>query len=326
MKFAIVLALVAVLVLSGCGENNTSGGRAFVGGIEGLTTQFIEGSPPAEIYDNQQSGFSIIVQMENTGEDDIEKGEGYVQIKGLDPKSYGVTSLKKSFDTEIRGAKKNADGSVLNGGIGIVEFGDLKYMYEIQGNLQQTVWADICYKYTTKTTAQLCVKKDPQLLLDDEKICDVEGDKEYQNSGGPIQVTSLKESFGGQGKLLVYITLTHSGTGDNFFDPRENLNGNACNDVSTNTKKGMIHVLVKPINVGGKSITPKCSGLSDTSGDNEGYVRLNEDGSGKAQYLLYCSIDASSTDSEFEVPIDIETTYLYLEHLEKEITIRHIAK
>lgn len=325
MKLAIVLAILAVVLLSGCGPTNTSGGQAFIGGTEGLKTSFLGGNPPNEIFDNKQSGFSIVVKLENVGENDIKANEGYVAIKGLDPGAYGVNTLKKKFETDISGAKKNFDGSVLNGGIATVEFGELKYSPVIQGNLQQTVWADICYRYKTKTTSQLCIKKDPQLLLGDKKICDVEGEKDPQNSGAPIQVTSLKESFAGSEKIGVTMIFTHSGAGDNFFDPREDLGGNACNDVESNSKRGKVFIEVKPVKIGNKDVTPQCTGLSENTGSNKGYVRLYTDGSGKEQFSLYCTIDASSTDSIFEVPIDIETSYLYLQHIDKEITIRHVV-
>jgi hypothetical protein len=38
MKLAIVMAILAVFVLSGCTTSNNSGGKAFIGGTEGLRT------------------------------------------------------------------------------------------------------------------------------------------------------------------------------------------------------------------------------------------------------------------------------------------------
>lgn len=325
MKLAIVLTILTVLVLSGCGPTNNNKGDAFIGGIEGIRTSFLGGNPPNEIFDGRQSGFSIVVKMENVGEDDVEIGEGYVQIKGLDPGAYGNDDLKEQFSVAIPGAKKNFDGSVLNAGVATIEFGELAYEPVIQGNLEQTVWADICYKYTTKTTTQLCIKKDPQLLLGEQKICDVEGEKNPQNAGAPIQISSLKESFAGNGKIGITMIFTHQGSGDAFFDPRESLSEYKCNDVESNTKRGKVFVEVIPVKIGGKEITPQCIGLSESAGVNEGYMRLYKDSSGKEQFSLYCTVDASSTDSIFQVPIEVETTYLYLQHIEKPILIRHVV-
>jgi len=46
------------------------------------------------------------------------------------------------------------------------------------------------------------------------RICEVEGEKSPQNSGGPIQVTSLKEAYGGNGKIVLTVTIAHVGNGD----------------------------------------------------------------------------------------------------------------
>ncbi|HIH31281.1 TPA: hypothetical protein HA235_01100 [Candidatus Woesearchaeota archaeon] len=320
-KILIFVLLLAGLVISGCGPTTTSG-QTFIGGNKGLETAFLQGSPPPETFDGGQSGFAIVVDLKNIGEDDIKANEGYVKILGLDPGAYGGTNdFKKPFPEDIRGAKRQFDGTVLEGGRVQVDFGELKYAPVIQGNIIQKVWADTCYIYTTKTTAQLCIKKDPQLMVGNQKICDVEGEKSPQNSGAPIEVSSLKETFGGSEKLGITLVLSHKGTGDAFFDPREA----ECDDSVTNIKRGKVKVLVKPVKIGGRDVTPECSGLSDGNGKNEGYIRLG-DGTGTAQYSLYCSIDVSSIDSIFEVPIDIETTYRYLQHNEVDMTIRHVAK
>jgi hypothetical protein len=55
------------------------------------------------------------------------------------------------------------------------------------------------------------------MLSSKTSICTVEGEKGAQNSGGPIQITSLKENFGGEGKIGLTVTLSHKGTGDMFF-------------------------------------------------------------------------------------------------------------
>ena len=322
-KFSIVLVLMVLAVLiTGCGPTQSTTSTAFVGGTEGLRTSFLPGNPPDAVFDGGSSSFSIVVKLENVGENSIKANEGYVKINGLDPGTYGVSTFKKNFDSPIDGARKNFDGSVLNGGVATIEFGGLKYTPVISGNLQQTVWADICYKYVSKSVANLCIKQNPELLIADKKICDVEGEKSPQNAGSPIQITSLKENFAGNGKIGITILISHTGNGDNFFDDR----ATECNDVESNNQRGKVHVLVKPVKLGGKTITPVCSGLSETRGSNEGYLRLFKDSSGKAQYPLYCTVDATSTDSIFEVPIETELTYLYLQHIEKVITIRHVTQ
>jgi hypothetical protein len=323
MSILVILVALAV-VLSGCGTSNTGTNTAFIGGNTGLKVDFLPGNPPDAIYDANQSAFSIVTKLENVGETTVAAGDAYVRINGLDPGAYGWNGpFQKSTEEDILGARKNFDGSVLNGGVSTVEFGGLSYHTTIQGNLEQTIWADVCYKYTTKTTTQLCIKSNPQLLIGDQKICDVEGEKNPQNSGAPIQVTSLKESFAGTGKIGVSMVITHTGTGDAFFDP----DAAVCNDIESEPTRGKVYVKVLPVTLGGANIMPRCTGMSGTGGQsNQGYVHLYKDGSGKEQFTLYCTIDASSTDSIFQVPIEANITYKYLEHLEKTITIRHVTQ
>lgn len=319
-NFSIVLILVLLMVLVvGCQQTSTRVGRAFIGGTEGLRTSFLGGNPPAAIFDSGSTTFSIVVKIENIGETTVGASDGYVQINGLDPQTYNTQVLKKTFPSDLPGAQMNFDGSVLNGGVATVDFDGLSYLPTVQGNIQQTVWADVCYKYQTKSTAQLCIKQNAEQLLGNQKICDVEGEKGPQNSGGPLQVTSLKENFGGNDKIGVTFIISHQGKGDNFFADTEDV----CNDVETNNQRGKVHVLVHPIRLGGVDRFPACSGLSDKISDYEGYIRLFKDGSGREQFSLYCTFDTSGVTSIFQIPVDAELTYRYLQHIEQPLTIRH---
>jgi len=263
--------IVMAVVVAGCGQQQTVG-KTFIGGTVGLNSAFLTGSPPATTTDGGSGGFSIVVKLDNVGENDIAAGDGYVQIWGLDQKTYNsdAQDFKKMFNQQsgfgdtLRGAEKNFDGSVLNGGTATVEFGNLKYLPTIQGDLQQKIWANVCYKYTTKVASQLCIKNTAEQAINNQDICQVEGETTPQNSGAPIQVTSLKEAYAGNNKMSITLTIAHVGTGDNFFkdDQLE------CNDVDSNPDSGKVKVTFTNVQVAGKSVPVVCQGL-----DN-GYVRL----------------------------------------------------
>ncbi|HYD03267.1 MAG TPA: hypothetical protein VEC16_03115 [Alphaproteobacteria bacterium] len=321
--FVVFMVFALAFTLSGCGQQNTTG-KTFIGGTEGLKTSFLPGSPPDRTVDGGQGGFSIVVKAENVGESDIKATEGYVQIWGLDARTYGSSlpdfkkkfSEQSGFGEELRGAVKNFDGTVLNGGVATIELGDLKYGPTIQGDIQQKIWANVCYKYTTKVATQICVKNNVEQALSGNEICTVEGEKSPQNSGAPIHVTSLKESYAGNGKIGLTLQISHVGTGDAFFkdDKLE------CNDVESNLDRGKVRIKFKDVQVSGRNVPVVCQGVSD------GYVRLFKDGSGKETTTLYCTVDVSGSDNVVEVPLDLELGYTYLQHVESDITIRHIAK
>ncbi|HEY9705244.1 MAG TPA: hypothetical protein V6C58_22590 [Allocoleopsis sp.] len=317
-KFFVVFMIFALTIfVSGCNSKQTTG-KTFIGGTEGLRTSFLPGSPPDRTVDGGQGGFTIVVKAENVGESDVKTQDGYIQIWGLDASTYGsnLPDFKKQFTEDVRGAQKNFDGSVLNGGVSTIDFGDLKYMPTIQGDLQQKIWANVCYKYTTKVATQICVKNNVEQALSGKEICEVEGEKNPQNSGAPIHVTSLKESYAGSGKIGLTLQITHVGNGDAFFkdDKLE------CNNVESNLNKGKVRVKFKDVQVSGKSVPVVCQSITD------GYARLLLDVSGKETTTLYCTIDVSGSDNVVEVPLELELGYVYLQHVESDITIRHISK
>ena len=323
----IVVMLIASLALfiTGCsGGNTTDGGQAFLGGTDGLKMSFMAGNPPETIIDGGTTPFTITVKLENTGEYDVKANEGYVRIRGIDPGVFSVTGakLEKSFDNDILGRVKNYDGSERSGQISTVSFEDLKYTRTIPGDIQQKVVAEVCYKYKTKAIAQVCVKPNAQQALNDDRICKVEGDRVVQNSGGPIAVTAMKQSFAGNGKISVTVTVTHAGSGTTFFKDTDNK----CLDELTNVDKEKIKVNVLPVSIGGKTINAKCTSL--TAGTtNNGYLKMyGGDSTGKASMTFSCDVDAGTIDNAFEVPLEIELDYRYLQSIETPLKIRHVAQ
>jgi hypothetical protein len=327
-KGLILLVLFAMTVfLTGCSETTTTSSGTFIGGTEGLKTTFLTGSPPEKITDGGTSGFSIVVKLENVGESNIDADDGYVQIQGIDANIYGAeeTNFKKMFSAQdnfgdtLLGARRGFDGKTLNGGIATVEFGNLAYSLISQGDMQQTIVADVCYRYTTKAVTQLCVKNNVEQALSSDNICTLEGEKSIQNSGGPIQVTSLKESYAGNGKIGITLTISHKGTGSAFFKYSD-LN---CNNVASNMDKGKVQVKFDEVQVSGKSVPVVCQGI-----DDDEYIRLYGDSttSGGESYNLYCTVDTSGSDNVVEVPLNLELNYVYLQSVSTSLTIRHVTK
>lgn len=317
---ALFVILATTVFLTGCtgGEGGTVG-TSFIGGTTGLETSFLQGSPPDRTTDGGSSGFSIVIRADNIGESDIEPEDGYVQIWGLDAGTYGAsqyTDFKQQFSEPIRGAQKSFDGSIINGGTSTIEFGDLSYLPTIQGDLPQTIYANICYKYSTKVAAQICVKNNAEQALSGSQVCVVEGEKYPQNSGAPIQVTSLKESYAGNGKIGLTLTITHSGKGDAFFKD-DKLD---CRDVESNNDRGKVKVEFSDVTVSGRTVPVVCQSLTD------GYVRLlGSEGQAESK-TLYCTVDVSGSNNVVQVPLSLELSYVYLQHLEQTMNIRHISQ
>ncbi len=321
----LVMILAISLFLTGCGNTGTTTGKTFIGGTEGLKTSFLSGNPPAVTTDGGTTPFSIGIKMENMGESSIKSSDGYVEIWGADASTYSskypdfkkTFSQEATFGEELSGAKMNY-GNQLHGGTSTLTFDDLKYVPIITGdNREQLIRANVCYKYSTQATAQICVKNNIEQALSGKEICTVEEEKNPQNSGAPIHITSLKEFYGGNGKIGITLTIAHVGNGDAFFKDDQIK----CVDSLSNGDKGKVRIKFKDIQLGGKSIPVVCPGVSE-----DGYVRLYSEGAGKESTNVQCTIDVSGNKNVVEVPIEAELSYVYLQHIETGLTIRHVVQ
>jgi len=322
-KGLVLVAIFAItLFLTGCGTTTTQG-KSFIGGTEGLRTTFLAGNPPSVTTDNGTTPFNIIVKLENVGESSVNAQDGYVEIWGSDASTYNskypefrkLFSQEPTFGTDLTGAKINY-GNVASGGTSTITFEDLAYTPRIAGDtLEQPIWANTCYKYKTQVATQICVKNNLEQALGGKDICEVEGEKNPQNSGAPIQVTSLKESFAGNGKIGIIVTIAHVGNGDAFFKDDQIK----CLNTPSNTDKGKVKVTFKNVQLGGKSIPVVCPGIADG-----GYVRLFAENGAKESTNIQCTVDVSGSNNIVQVPIEMELSYVYLQHVETSLTIRHV--
>lgn len=317
-EITLTLTILSILILSGCTNTDTNTKTTpYVGGTTGLVMSFITGAPPDDLFDKSQMSFGISVKLENKGESDVKSNEAYVEIIGMNPSDYGKTNgfFKKSLSQDLTGVKKNFEGETLNGGITSVEFSDLKYTQDLAGNMETKMRAEVCYNYKTKTTTEVCIKKNLLQSLNDERICDLEGEKSPQNSGGPVHITSLKETPMGENKIQFLLVISHVG------DPNGRIykQSTDCDSSVTNTNKNKVYVKVNS-EINGKK--PTCTGFQDANSDaSEGYVTLYD----MAPTTLSCTVDVSGVSSIYESPLNIELSYRYSQFIEKSILIKDVT-
>ncbi len=321
--FLMFVICLLVFSLSGCGdtEEQTSPGNAFLGGQAGLKAEFVDGMPPDSILDNDKQNFGIGIKLENMGEADVLENDGYIEIVGINAKDFGKTGqsdLKKNVDDEIKGAKRSLDGDRIKGGLAIVEFPDLKYKQDLPGESSLQITADICYNYKTRAASKICVKKELLRGLDTDKICKVSEEKDVENSGGPVQITSVKQNPVGEGKIQLLFTIAHVGSPEDSFFKR----GTDCEEIESNSDRYKVYFKVLN-DVDGKK--PQCSGLDSGSGSNvdksEGYITLFS----KAERQLSCTLNVEDVDTIFEKVMSFELEYRYFQSLQKDLKIRDVS-
>ena len=312
IKHLMILILAISLVFTtGCGDTSTGPSMSdpFIGGTTGLTMEFIEGAPPVEVYDGGNYPFTAVVKVENIGETDIAIGDATIKISGIDAADFGTSAslLTQSNDEEIYGAKKNAEGGIIEGGIFHLTFPkDSEFNYEesLSGNIQFPFLSTVCYKYENKANIMLCVKEDP--LDDDDSVCTLDEIKTAYNSGGPIQILNFEETPRGKEEISFTFEIWHQGTGEVYEL------SSLCDDSIQTSDRVYI-----AIDTGISGL--ECTGL--TGGDqSSGYINLYE---GKRS--VTCTQDVSGATGDYEKVVEIITQYDYEQAITTNVLVKHAA-
>ncbi len=321
-----VIALALMLFLSGCGEGSEpNGDNSYVGGTDALLIDFQEGQPPEEIFDQGTTTFIVGVILQNEGEHDIDYESdfdyGRLTLRGVNPSDYDITAreLVLEFDNPdnvvfIPGyLKQSVDNTVIKGGMQAITFPIMSYQNDLQGNNKVTIGVDLCYNYKTKSSTGICFVDDVQNL---NNRCDPYGEKITMNSGGPIHVKSVTQSYLGGDKLHLTILLSkvnEDGTVFNKIDKSSvTWENNVCEDTPANTDKNKVFVEVYTPDA---TTEIKCSEFGNTA---EGVISLSN---GKDK-ILTCSIDVAETVQDYETPLYVDLSYSYGQYTEKQITIK----
>ncbi|MBW2985109.1 hypothetical protein KY313_00435 [Candidatus Woesearchaeota archaeon] len=306
--FKSFFSLLLITILVGCSqETGPSMTDPFIGGTTGLTMDFIDGAPPAEVYDGGAFPFTAVVKLENVGETDVALGTATIKISGIDPTDFGTTgtSLSKATSENLLGSKKGAEGNIIEGGILHLTFpstGDFNYGSQLSGNIQFPFLANLCYKYATTSNTMLCIRENP--LGTTESICNVNEAKQTFNSGAPIQVANFKETPRGNDKIAFTFDIIHRGTGKTFGQNTE------CDNTITNRDKVFVTV-----NTGIDGLD--CTGLTEGT-SSSGYIILYE---GKRS--VTCTQNIAGTSGDFEKVTEIIIDYDYEQEKLTHVLVKH---
>jgi len=213
MKKIIILPIliVSLFLLTACeGEQDiTSGDGAFMGGTQGVMTNFeqlgIEEDGVYTIFDTET--FPIEVTLSNKGEYELQPGDVTVELKGPSLDFSGIPSLSLTNT----GVIDIISELLTTGGEETLTFStDAKYEENVKGAINREWFANIDYNYKTYLIIpEVCLKED----LKDDRVCDVEGSKNHFVSGAPITIDSVIESTAGKGIMALKIKVSNVGGG-----------------------------------------------------------------------------------------------------------------
>jgi len=151
-------------------------------GVNGVTLEFLENAPPAEIYEERP--FDIIVKVHNQGANDIRGG---MLLIGVEEQNVELAGQK---DTRFDLAGKSAYNP--EGVFDMKQFrATARKLGPAAGKIYPTtVTATACYAYKTAATALVCIDTD-LLGIVKNKPCKTSTQSHGSGQGAPVAVTSV---------------------------------------------------------------------------------------------------------------------------------------
>lgn len=324
MRNVVFVALIAiVLFLSGCQDTGTSNGTeemaSFIGGTDALKFSFVDSAPSSEVI--EKTPFGVTMQIQNSGEAEVKKQDIVVEISGIVPSDFGKSNadMIKSPQVDFLANKKTIDNQVIPGTQSYLDFGTYTYGTDLQGNMPFTLNARACYAYYTNAVTKMCVRKD--LLgatVDPGKGCAVKGEKTVQNSGSPVQITTLSETPSGKDRVSFTFTIEKKGTGDVF-----KYGGQvACDDTNMNMKNKVLFTIDTGLAglVCDAVESPYTYPAGSSTTQYGGYITLF----GGKRTVTCTQVIAADKMLDFEKVVNMRLDYLYSEVVSKSIVVKNV--
>jgi hypothetical protein len=315
------MVLLCVLMVSifmlGCegGKGVTPGGKAFIGGTDGVHLAFQEGSPPGEIYDDNFP-FEITAIVENRGEYDVPAGGYKLGLVGIDLAEFGITSANEITSTvDLKGAYLDEDGNKILGDTNYETWeSPAGYQGSLAGNHQFIVRSDICYDYGTMSQAWMCVRQD--MSDTSNEVCDPSASLSFETSSGPVQISSFEERpagvVDGNNRVNIQFKVSSRGSGRVFklgsdcpTDDRQERRDNEDRvDLTVSTSKP-------------EDFNIDCQQLD---GGNSGTLRLYN-----GEQTVRCTVTIlPSGAGDYVTAFNVEARYAFKDHVEQGLLVKHV--
>ncbi|MBN2367625.1 hypothetical protein JXC34_01300 [Candidatus Woesearchaeota archaeon] len=311
MRKAIIIVLVVLALMTMAqtceSETTTANTNPFKGGTRGLALQFLEGSPPEDVFDSNSYPFSVVVKLMNVGEADVAKNDVQIKLSGINPTDFGKTEsdfIKNSPD-DVIATIFDSEGNTIEPPPAFIEFENLRFVHTLPGNNQFPIRADVCYAYKTEAFADGCIRADV-LSADKDAVCQIYEEKAVFNSGAPIHIAEFTEQPSGQNKIRYVFKIQHKGSGK-FYLP-----GTKCpSDDSSRISRNRVHFRIDS-NVQDLQCSPLLGGQSG----KEGEVLLVD-----GEATVHCTQQTTS-NLDFIDKLHITLTYDYREFIEQQLLVK----
>lgn len=188
-----------------------SGGNASE--IDVINMNFLTNQPPQQLYEGQSFRVGLNIDNYAAEEKEIflcifdELGDYFNGIPANTCQTIKLERSDISGDTIIPSKKR----VYLPGE-------EETYVYEnVKGSMNTGMFAELNYQHKTTATSQICIKRDLEVDVKDEK-CKETTQESVENTDGPLKISSLGKTIVPLGKnkvsVMLELTITNSGSGE----------------------------------------------------------------------------------------------------------------
>jgi hypothetical protein len=314
---AFLCVLMVSLLLVGCtgGSKTSVGGKAFIGGTSGVKVAFQEGSPPAEIYDDNFP-FEVTAVVENLGEYDIPSGGYKVNLVGIDLAEFGITTSAQLTSTvALKSAYLDEDGNKILGDTNYEIWSSATgFQGSLAGNHQFMIRGDICYEYGTLSQAWMCVRQD--MSDSANTVCDPSTSLSFETSSSPVQISTFEERpagvVDGNNRVNIQFKVSSKGSGKPFKP------GSGCPISERDLRReneDKVQVTVRASKP--EDFNINCQQLD---GGNTGVVTLYN-----GEQTIRCTITIlPSGVGDYITSLNVEAKFAYKDHVEQGLLVKHV--
>ena len=269
-------------------------------GTTGVEMAFIEGAPPAEVY--EKNLFEIAVEIENNG--------------GADAEGVTVFGIPADAMTITRGTARNAFR--LKGKTGTVPIGERERFVVLaqarellEERYPAVVTANTCYKYTTSAVELVCVKPVSALQREVREIC-VPQEKNIQGGqGGPVGIVKIEKPitspFAGKVKPTIIFHIKNLGSG--AVVAQQNYDELCRSNTQLRQREGLVNIV---------SVNAQLSNQPLACTPNPAV--LEEDA-----IAVSCTLEQGlSAEATYEALLEVELGYGYSEQQTRSVVIKKI--
>lgn len=254
-----------------------------------IDMNFVTNQPPQEIYEGQSFRVGLNIDNYATAKKDVffcifdELGGYFNGIPADTCQTVSLESAELSGDNIVPSKKR------------IYLPGEEEtYVYNnIKGTVSTSIFAELNYQHKTTATSQICVKRDLETEVKDEK-CNEKTQDTVENTDGPLRISNLEKTFVPLGKNKVSVLLK--------FDVGNVGSGKVKNRnaINNNNKENLDPIVDFTVNLLGKTKDFDCTPITN------GKFSLKEN-----QKTIKCQTTIDMEDSFQMIPLEISLNYGY---------------